>query len=318
MESRVETRPPLDLLNTQQSRVSVAKIPYHGWPASYLIGNGAVEAIVVPAIGRVMQLRLARKEEGALWENRALDGQLHVPDSDQWINFGGDKVWPAPQSAWAQRQGHDWPPPVGFDSRPMEAAAHERKVVLTSAIDTAFGIQVIRHVELDAELPVMRIRSEFCKVAGSPVRVSVWTVTQMEEPERVFLPFCRRSKMPCGFTRMTAAEPDNLRIDDGLLSLGHHRVHCTKIGMDATSMAWVGRDLVVRVDAEAGPGEYPDGGCITQIYTSPNPLAYVELETLGPLTTMSSGDRIERTATYTILPRAVPDPEDEARKILFP
>ena len=315
MESRTETRAALDLLDVQQSNLAVTKIPYHGWPDCYLISNGGVEAIVVPAIGRVMQLRLAGKEDGALWENRALDGQLHKPGSHEWINFGGDKVWPAPQSAWAQQQGQDWPPPAGFDSSPMEANACERGVVLTSTIDPAFGIQVIRHVELDVELPVMRIRSEFRKVVGHAVKASVWTITQLQEPERVFVPLCKRSKMPDGFIRLTKAGPEDLRIDDCLLSLGHHRVKCTKIGTDATSMAWVGQDLVVRIDAEAGPGDYPDGGCITQVYTSPNPLSYIELETLGPLVTMSAGDRIVRTTTYTITPRSESDPEAEARNI---
>jgi hypothetical protein len=81
-------------------------------------------------------------------------------------------------------------------------------------------------------------------------------------------------------------------------------------------MAWIGQKLAVRIDAEAGPGEFPDGGCVTEIYTNPDPLPYVELETLGPLTTMSVGDKIERTTVYTILPRSESDAEAEARKIL--
>jgi hypothetical protein len=72
----------------------------------------------------------------------------------------------------------------------------------------------------------------------------------------------------------------------------------------------------VRIDAEQGPGEYPEGGCVTQIYTNPEPEPYVELETLGPLTILSIGDRIERTTLYTVFPRSVADPEAEARKIL--
>src|ERR1035441_1936304 len=43
----------------QQTGVSVERTSYHGWPGCYLISNGSVEAAIVPAIGRVMQLRLA-------------------------------------------------------------------------------------------------------------------------------------------------------------------------------------------------------------------------------------------------------------------
>jgi hypothetical protein len=304
LESRTETQVTLDPPHAQATRVSVARICWHGWHDCYLIANGRVEAVVVPAIGRAMQLRLTGEADGAFWESRELDGELHATapnqaDLPEWINFGGDKCWPAPQSDWLVRQGRDWPPPIAFDSSPMDAVAGEDGVVLTSPVDSAFGIQVTRHVELDAELPVMRIRTEFHKVIGDTVRVSVWTITQMNDPERVFVPLREDSKMPGGFILLIEAEPERLRIEDGLLSFVRTRLK-----------------LVVRIDAEAGPGEYPDGGCVTQVYTSPDPVPYVELETLGPLATMSAGDRIERTTTYTIMPRSTTDPEAEARKIL--
>jgi hypothetical protein len=60
------------------------------------------------------------------------------------------------------------------------------------------------------------------------------------------------------------------------------------------------------------PGDYPDGGCLTEIYTNPDPLNYVELETLGPLVSLRAGDRAEHIATYTITPRLTSDPRTEA------
>ncbi|MGA3371474.1 MAG: DUF4380 domain-containing protein [Terracidiphilus sp.] len=289
---------------------------YHGWANCYRIANGSVEAFVVPAIGRVMQLRLRGEEEGAFWENRELDGRLHDAASQEWINFGGDKCWPAPQSAWPEFQGREWPPPVGFDSRPVEAVAAGRGVMLTSPVDPGFGIQVVRHVEVDAEQPVLRIRTEYRKIAGTPVRVGVWSITQMREPERVFVPLPEQSKFADGYVRLMETEPEGLRIEAGLLSLARHPSACVKIGSDATSMAWVGPNCVVRIDAEPGPGEYPDGGCVTEVYTNPDPLPYVELEAMGPLATLSAGDSVERTTTYTILARSTADAEAEAHKIL--
>jgi len=316
LESRTGTQATLDPQGATHTAVSVTRITYHGWPDCFLIANGEVEAVVVPAIGRVMQLRLAGEADGAFWENRPLDGQLHAPTSAEWINFGGDKCWPAPQSDWAPQQGHDWPPPVAFDSSPVEAVAAESGVVLISSVDSAFGIQVVRHVELDVKAPVMRIRTEYRKLAGPSVAVSVWTITQMHEPERIFLPLKQDSKVRGGHIRLIDAEPEGLRIEDGLLSLVRHPILYTKIGSDSASMVWVGHKLVVRIDAETGRGEYPDGGCLTEVYTNPDPLPYVELETLGPLAAMRAGDRIERTTTYTIIPRSGQDPEAEARKIL--
>jgi hypothetical protein len=299
-----------------QEAVTVERISYHGWPDCYLLSNGCVEAVVVPAIARVMQLRLAGETEGPFWENRALDGLLHDAAPDEWINFGGDKCWPAPQSAWSRQQGREWPPPVAFDSRPAEAAATEFCVVLTSPIDPGFGIQVARHVELDAGQPVLRIRTEYRKLLGGPVRVGIWTITQLREPERVAVLLAEDSKFASGYLGFLAAQPAELKIDGRFLWLKRHTSEQVKIGTDGSCMVWVGARCALRIDAEAGPGEYPDGGCVTEVYTNPDPLPYVELEVLGPLQAINAGERIERTTLYTLKSRSTSDPEEEARKML--
>jgi hypothetical protein len=301
----------------QRTGVSVERISYHGWSDCFLIANGRVEAVIVPAIGRVMQLRLAGDAEGTFWENRALDGQLHEPASNDWINFGGDKCWPAPQALWIENQGRDWPPPLAFGTRHVTAITSPRGVVVKSPVDPGFGIQVERRIELDAAQPIMRIATEYRKLTGSAVRVGIWTITQMREPERVCILLPAASKLSSGYVRLMSAEPADLKVDGRLLSLVRHQLQHVKIGTDGSSLAWVGRDCVVRIDAETRPGEYPDGGCVTEVYTCPDPLHYVELETLGPLTTMNPGDRIEQTTVYTVTSRSTTDLEAEARMALL-
>ena len=296
--------------------MSVGRTSYHGWPNCYLLSNGSVEAAIVPVIGRVMQLRLAGEPDGAFWENRALDGQLHDAVSNDWINFGGDKCWPAPQTVWTGQQGRDWPPPPAFDARPAQAVPSPRGVVVTSPIDPGFGIQVVRHVELDTGQPIMRISTEYRKILGSAVRVGIWTVTQLREPEHVSILLAEKSKFPQGYLRLLLAEPAELSIDGRLLSFARHPRQCVKVGTDGSSLAWVGRNCVLRIDAEVGTGEYPDGGCVTEVYTNPDPLKYVELETLGPLRTMNVGDRIEQTTVYKVTPRSTTDLVAEARRAL--
>jgi hypothetical protein len=319
LESRYEPPAILDPTPSHGAGASVARISWHGWPDSFQIENGLVEAVVVPSTGCVMQLRLLEDPVGAFWINSALEGQRHEPPVDlllprEWLNFGGDKCWPAPQSAWPKVQGRYWPPPDAFDSQPMKAVAAGNSVVLTSSIDASYGIQMVRHIELDPGRPVMRIRSEFRKLTGSPVKVGVWTITQMQAPERISVLLPPQSKFARGYVHLMGAQPADLKIDAGVLSLARHPRELVKIGTDGTSMVWVGQNCVVRIDAEQGPGEYPDGGCITQVYTNPDPMPYVELETVGPLTTVSIGDRIERTAVYTVSPRSTSDPQAEALK----
>ena len=302
-----------DSATGRRAGVSVERISWHGWADCCLIANGRVEAVVVPAIGRVMQLRLKGEAEGAFWANRALDGQLHDAASSEWMNFGGDKCWPAPQSAWPQHQGRDWPPPVACDALPVAAVVVERGVVLTSPVDPGYGIQVVRHVELDAGKPIMRIATQFRKLSGGAVRVGVWSITQMSDPERVCIQLPEASKFASGYVRLLEAEPADLKIDGRLLSLRRHARQQVKVGSDGSSMAWLGKNCVVRIDTGIRPGDYPDGGCVTEVYTNPDPLQYVELETLGPLTTMNPGDRIEQITIYSVSPRSTTDLEAEAR-----
>lgn len=197
----------------------------------------------------------------------------------------------------------------------MEASVISRGVVLNSPVDPAYGIEVVRHVELDAGNPVLRIRTEYRKFTGSPVRVGIWSIAQMREPERVFLRLSEKSGFGDRYVRLLEAEPYSLEIDDRLLSFARDPRKLTKLGSDGSSLAWVGRTCVVRIDAEQGPGEYPDHGCVVEIYTNPDPQKYVEFETLGPLETIGAGDRIERTTVYTIFPRTMPNPGAEARKV---
>ena len=127
-------------------KVNITRTNYHGWTNSILVRGGGTEVIIVPAIGRIMQFQFAG-EPGPFWENRALDGELHPPRATNWINFGGDKTWPAPEAGWPKPFG-GWLPPAAFDSLPVEAKIERDQVTLISPVDPDYGIRVVRRVYL--------------------------------------------------------------------------------------------------------------------------------------------------------------------------
>lgn len=299
---------------------SIKRVAHHGWAGSWLISNGIVEVIVVPQIGRVMQFRLLGDADGTFWENRALDGRQHPAAPGQWLNFGGDKCWPSPQSSWTLHQDHDWPPPHALDGLPMQACLAAETLVLTSTVDAVWGIQVVRHIRLLPNQPVLHIRTEYRKLAGPPIRTGVWTITQFQEPEQICVLLASPSKLKSGYISLLDAPPAALQIHDlgierKVLSLQRHRNAYTKIGADGASLAWIGRTCVVRMDVVPRPGEYPDGGCLTDVYTNPDPLQYVELETLGPLHLMAPGDCIHQNVRYTIFRRTEVECATQVRTI---
>lgn len=296
--------------------VTVTRTNYHGWRGSLLMRNASAEVIIVPAIGRVMQFRL-HGSEGGFWENRLLDGHKPNPKSSEWGNFGGDKSWPAPQSAWPKITPRAWPPPVAFDARPVEAVHKNSFVLLTSPVDPDYGIQVKRQVELDSNQPLLRITTTYHKVSGDPLEVGIWVITQLKHPTSIWLPIPQTTLFPEGYLKQSAEIPPSLVRHSQFLSLERDPKKAYKIGSDTDVMLWIDEEQVVRISSPRQPGvPYPDGGCSAEVYTNPDPLSYVELETLGPLRKLARGESMSWTNTYQLFKRSRPTPEEEARAYL--
>ena len=293
--------------------IQISKITYRGWPNIYRVSNGRVETIIVPAIGRVMEFRYVGGED-IFWENAALAGQTADPNSKEWANFGGDKSWPSPQADWPKMIGRNWPPPTGFDAVAYQAQVENRAVELISPVDA--GIRVRRKVQLDPAAPRMEIVTSYEKVSGNPMKVGIGVITQVRDPQRLFMVLPKKSRFPKGYVLQQFSPPQDVQVRDGLVSLKRGAKTSTQIGSDADTLLWMNDKYVLRIDSpRVRDAEYADQGTNTTIFTSADPQAYVELETFGPLTVMKVGDHIERKNTYTLMERTEKDPEKEARKI---
>ncbi|HYE72472.1 MAG TPA: hypothetical protein VEF04_04040, partial [Blastocatellia bacterium] len=300
------------------SSINIKQIEYHGWKDSILISNGQVEAVIVPAIGRVMQFRFVGEEDGPFWENRTLDGQSVDPESNTWMNFGGDKSWPAPQSEWPKIAKRGWPPPAGFDSSVTEPRIERDFVELTSPVDRSFGIRVVRRIELDPKAPVMRIKTTYEKATGEPNEISVWVITQLKDPLGIFVPLPKKSIFPEGYTKQSEQLPEGFKVEKELISLTRDTRKSTKFGTDSGTLLWIGEKHALRIDSERLSGAiYPDNGSSAEVYTNAvSAQPYIELEMLGPLKVMRASDSIESTSIYTLLRRTQSDVAAEAKKIL--
>jgi Domain of unknown function (DUF4380) len=269
----------------------------------------------VPSIGRVMRFGWVGDAQNLLWENTSLDGSNHESSDGTWKNFGGDKVWPSPQSNWREVTTKAWPPPIGFDSLPYTAEVRGDTVVLRSMVDPHYGIQTVRRISLSADSAVMTIASEFHKVSGTPVQTGVWIVTQVPDAERIYAILPAKNPIDQNRFQLSEAAPASLKRSGQLLSLSRNKTENVKIGMDARSMLWVGKENSLRIDAAAGAGEFPDNGCRTEIYTNSDPLPYIEMETMGPLSTMKVGDVSSWSSTYRLMRRTEPTTDEEAAKV---
>jgi hypothetical protein len=284
--------------------VQITKSTYHSWPEAFTLSNGTVEVLVVPAIGRIMQFRFVGENDGPFWENHALDGKAADSQSPEWINFGGDKTWPAPQEQWAKVTGRSWPPPKAFDSMPLEASIDGETLVLRSKIDLSYGIQTERRIRLKGSEPEMEIETKYLKLERGPMPVAIWIITQLKDPEKMYVPIPKNTLFPSGYNKQSEVLPADLKFSDSLLTCTRSPRDSTKIGTDASDLLWADAKWIMHIHAQReSEGEFPDKSSSAEIYTNPDPKKYVELETLGPLHTLKRRETLGRRQTYRLYRR---------------
>ncbi|MCX8155732.1 MAG: DUF4380 domain-containing protein [Verrucomicrobiae bacterium] len=278
---------------------------YHGYTQAWRLDNGMIEAIVVPEIGRLMHLSL-KGGENVIWINTRLLGTRLDGKQTNWINLGGDKSWPSPEAEWGRYTGDkSWFPPRGFDGLPATAHPTNHMLVLTSALDPHYGIRVIREFELLPGRPALSVRTRYERISGQPSRLGIWIITQLKEPEQVFIPLPGITAVTQGCVALSRTFPPSLTLaTNGLLALRRDPRNSYKIGTPAGTLIWVGPNTVVRIDSPRIPqAEYPDRNSSAEVYTNGGELDYVELEMLGPLHTLAPGQSLSQTNTYTLQPR---------------
>ena len=304
-------------LAAEAGGVTVATGQSHqGWSDAVVIRNPVVEAVVVPSVGRVMQFRFVGEAERPFWENEKLVGKA-MPQNPWQANpgsFGGDKTWPAPQNLW------NWPPPDVFDTAPLAVRVNDdRSVTLESPVSARFGIKTVRKITLDPVAPVMRIDTTYEKVSGNPTNVSVWVITQLNEPVGIFVPVPKGSKFPTGAVSRPVWSPDHFKVEDshGWLRYTRNPKANHKTGTDGSTMVWAGEKTLLRIDQPRVPdATYPDDGRSLQIYTNADPVPYVELETFSPRKEIKAGETLSATNTYRLARRTGATVEQDVKALL--
>ncbi len=170
---------------TTQAAVTVRAIEWNGWDA-FELRSPATNAVVVPAIGRVMHF--GKNDAGAdgnvLWRDPALDGVMPDPSAN-WQNFGGDKAWPWPQpgeEGWVRLQeSGDWPPPIPFRGTQWKADVEGQSVELRLAdVVDKLDVRVLRRIEmLDDGSLLVETSFKQANTIAAPLPFGVWHVTQI-------------------------------------------------------------------------------------------------------------------------------------------
>lgn len=299
-----------------EQTTQIQRITYHGWAGAIRMTSEQAEVVLVPQIGRIMSFRLL-DGENVFWEDRALDGRSGVASGNEWINFGGDKSWPAPEADWSRVTGRKhWMPPTAFDALPVTARVTNGAVTLTSPVDPHYGIRTVRRVMLSGS--ELSVATTYERVSGEASKVSVWVITQFKEPVVACVPVRSDSIFTNGYYAFDQKPWPQLRRAGNLIEITRDPKTAHKMGSDARALAWVGEKEVCAITPWPASGdEYPDRGASAEIYTNPDPKKYVELETLGPLMLLMAGEKISHGQHYSLHRRSHERPEKDLEAMGF-
>lgn len=278
------------------------------------LGNGLLRLGFVPGLGgRLLSVRLGDTE--LLWHNASLldsalnpvGGHVFRPNSGRmgdWVNYGGDKTWPAPQG-WDRDGQWPGPPDPVLDSGPYTVdSLAANTVTLTSAADPRTGLRIARRCSLPPGRAGYRLRLTATNVSDRTVRWSLWNVTQFPGGGDVLVGL-RAGRTPAVVELVAGTgNPRYEPIADGRVRVPNQDV-VGKLGFPGAT-GWVAyaaagytATLSFAVDET---GEYPDLGSPLEVWLEhplPAPLAalggldpparIVECEVLGPLTELAPG-----------------------------
>ena len=261
-----------------------ASVVYRGWDAVSL-SNQYVSLTVVPSIGgRVMQYALGGRD--FLWVNPALAGKAPPPEGvgpeNAWLNYGGDKLWPAPQG-WDNAEQWPGPPDAVLDGGPYKLEilpkdGNAPAVRLTSGEDKRSGIQFSRVVRLREGSTHVSFVATMKNIDTKPRRWGIWSHCQLDGGIKggghngqmnAYCPINPKSHFANGYSVIFGdKENPSFQADAkrGLMRV-QYQYKVGKIGLDSPA-GWVatvdgadGRVFVQRFAFESGK-EYPDGSSV--------------------------------------------------------
>jgi hypothetical protein len=300
---------------------AIAPTKYYGWDA-WTLSDCKTEAIVVPAIGRVMSFHRVGGDEWLWSAMTSLNGK--PPNWEGWRNWGGDKTWLSPQTAWDKLGSKtNWPPAPEWNDRPYKSEVLSGgHLKITSATNQSSGIRFIREFWHDDNGDFI-VKQTVEKLRGAPVQCGIWSITQIDgaKTDAVFLPRNPQSDYGDGYIWMSPAEKAT-RLSATMLSPTLMKVlpalnGSYKLGLDAPRAAIAaqrGDELLVlstaRPDGVYPAGEAGKAGTPVQLYGQGDAkMNYLELELLSPLRNCVAGSRWTHTVKWRIekLPTANAD-----------
>jgi hypothetical protein len=270
------------------------------------LSNATTTVVVAPAIGRIIHYSL-HNQRNVLWTN-----PTPIPkDGPQpnWINWGGDKIWPAQQNDWPFIYGgKEWPPQTRLDGQPFDVLdASNYQIVMQSQVDTNLHVVLKRAIYLAFRDSRLVIKNTITRTAPSPWPVQIWSVTQCAPPNYTLLAIATNApdRNPKPFINLwdspLPAANGYITNNTALRFALSDKTTIAKAGTIGSWCAAIYDDAIFLQHSDAPPdGCYPDGANLEAFMFD----TYTELEILSSATHLKPGKSATSTTIWQLLPPA--------------
>lgn len=278
--------------------VRITRENFRGWEDAYRLSNGRVDAVVVTAIGpRIMAFGATGGANLFYVRDREAGGH----NETEWTFRGGWRLWIAPERRETT---------YSLDNAPCAAEVRGSTLRVSGPPQRDAGLQKTIEVSLDPEQPRLHLMSHLRNIGDRPRTYAAWSLSVLRPGGRAFVPFdvgpldafdAIRRLILWSYTKV---DDPRYRFGDRLVQVDHTKVAApppgaggrrddeSKFGVDS-AQGWgaylLDGTLYVKRFAHDAEGPYPDGGATIEVYSSAE---FLELEQLGPLTTIQPGEEI--------------------------
>lgn len=286
---------------------------------TYSLTNRTVEVVIAPETGRIIHFGFCG-ERNIIWLKDQTDLAKDKINGAKWLNWGGDKVWPAQQADWPFIYGEgDWPPKTALDREPFTVLeSSDRRLVMESAVDNKLHVKLQRILNLDAKEAKLTIENRLIRVEASAWPVQIWSITQSTMPKYTLLGISKKSpdlKTRPFLNLWNAPLPEkNTQLLDNALRLSlDPGLTIAKAGTIGKWCAAVYDDVIFLQKSDSPyNGCYPDGASAEAFMCD----HYTELEILGPSLHLKKGESLVSTTSWYLI-KTNPDLSSEDNRKLI-
>ncbi len=277
--------------------MAVERVEYGGWANCYQVTNGLVEVIATADVGpRLIRFGFV----GGVNEFAEFPDQLGKRGGEEWRIYGGHRLWHAPEAK---------PRTYYPDNEPVEVRIlDDFTIELIQPTEKWTGVQkgikVAMHPS-EAQVAVTHILTNRNLWA---IELAPWALSVMAKggrailPQPLFIPHGEKLLPARPLVQWHYTDMTDPRWTFGkrfiILRQDPTRPNPQKLGI-ANPDGWVayanGDRVFIKRYRHVEGATYPDFGCSTEVFTNADML---EVETLGPLTKLESGESVEHVECW--------------------